>query len=106
MIGLLMLASGVFLTGNGLYAECTSGNSADQADCLGYITGVYDGIALMQDVDNKHLICIPQGVIRGQIKDIAIAYLRDHPATRQESAAPIVANALLAAYPCSPAKGG
>jgi hypothetical protein len=85
-----------FLTGNGLYQNCTSSNDLDKAICLGYVMGVTEGL------QSRHTTCVPKGagVSGGQIMDVVTNYLRDHPEARHYAAFSEVELALKKAFPC------
>jgi len=79
--------------GNQLYRWCTGG---DRSGCLGYVTGV----ASVESALNAIAVCFPQAVTADQLRDVAIAYLRNNPAKRHESALVNVSSAFLEAFPC------
>ena len=97
MIGLAMMlaASGSFVTGNQLYEDCTREKTQI---CLGYIVGVVDGYLALR---TNPVICIPAKVTMGQINDIAVTYLTDHPEKRQYTADSLVLASLIQAFPCA-----
>jgi len=91
-----------FSTGNGLLQSCT--NESDRFAyplCLGYISGAVQQLQLLQMLQPKQFACIPTGVTNGQIVDVVVKYLRDHPENRQWSASFFVTNALVTAWPCA-----
>ena len=81
------------LTGNELYDVCL-GDSFDRGMCVGYALGVAEAAGL------AGVACIPPDVTRGQIKDVVVNYLRDHPADRNKSAYGLVTTALQSVWPC------
>lgn len=102
---LMMLAadpSSAFLTGNDLYAECTSSSQVAQVSCLSYITGAADGVrsGMQLHKDKVDSICIPEGVTRGQLKDVVVQSLRDDPVNRNLPAGLLVWGALYHHWHC------
>ena len=105
-----------YITGNDLYRYCKPAQTDAAKDlketyCVAYITGVHDGaeasgslLTYMAERDEPfRLMCVPQGVEAGQLRDIVVQYLEDHPADRNLGAGLIVMSALLEAYPCTAA---
>lgn len=93
------LAADVFLTGNKLYSECTSSDNLDQMHCLGYQNGIADVLS-GHDRVNGFQACLPGNGTVGQVMDVVVKSLRDHPEDRHLAAAVLVAAALAAAFPC------
>lgn len=85
-----------FYSGNELLVFCTD---AEVPVCLGYIAGVADLL-------NDGLIlptwkqCIPENANLGQIKDVVVRYLTDHPQDRHYSAWSLVVMGIFEAFPC------
>jgi hypothetical protein len=78
-----------FLHGDELYAFCTKAKQTPQkATCAGFIIGVVDALT------GTHDICLPKEIIGQQVMDIVVDYLREHPETRQNTAASEVGAAL------------
>lgn len=80
--------------GNGLYELC-SGTEAiyTLGICHGYISGVRDALRGV-------VICPPSNVTNGQVFDIVINGLRDHPEERQKESVVLIIKYLSAAFPC------
>jgi Rap1a immunity proteins len=96
------LAGWSYLTGDALYAQCTSNEDWDRQACMSYIMGVSDGIDLVQGGYPNHamvpLVCSPY--LSGKdLKDIVVTHLKE-PANRHYSAAEAVTFALENAWPC------
>ena len=80
--------------------------------CLGYITGVTDGIKVATQVNERvngkplnlgewgGMFCIPDGVKVGQMLRVVVKYLRDHPEELHNDSAELVVAAFLTAFPC------
>lgn len=89
-------------TGNEFYARCNSTNNLHKSWCLGYITGISDGVAFLQmgKPDRWTPICIPIGVTIGQQKDVVLDYISRNPATRHEAISLQTILAWRDAWPC------
>jgi hypothetical protein len=96
-------------TGNDLLDQC----SADQksvvfTQCLGYIRGAVDLIGTLQGsvgIDGKSFwklaaVCLPNRATSGQITDVVIKYLKEHPEERTDKAGLIILRALVHAWGC------
>lgn len=98
MIGLLMLgavAAQTWETGNSLLRECQ--NRTLEPACVGYLDGVTDtDAALGRPVS----VCLPQAVERGQVRDVVVKWLLDHPEQRHQYAPDLVIKALSSVFPC------
>ena len=96
LIALLMvpaMARAEFLTGNQLLALLQSQEVLDRIHALGYIQGV-------TDANMSIVICPPDNVTAGQVKDMIKNYLQNIPATRNRSADRIIQDALKSVWPC------
>ena len=71
-----------YVSGNYLYEQCNSEDVADQNYCLGFIIGVTDRGEIYQTY------AIPTGVEAGQVKDVVMNLLREHPEKRQSGDEP------------------
>jgi len=93
-------------TGNDLLESCESGGHSEQAFfnqafCLGYITGVTD----IDGVDGsafpeRRRSCVPENVTNGQVKDVVVKYLKEHPEERHIQASILIVKAVAQAFPC------
>lgn len=86
-----------FFTGNELLDSC---NRNDSSFVSGYVVGVYDHIEMNRSEGQKRFICIPTGAQARQVRDIVCGFLVRHPENRQWSAAALINNALIEAWPC------
>jgi hypothetical protein len=96
LFSLLLVAAPVhaeFFDGNKLLSTCRSNQPIDMADCIGYVTGVYDTLAGVR-------ICSPDGITRGQVRDIVLTYLQNAPEERHKTADVLIGNVLSALWPC------
>jgi len=82
-----------FMDGDKLLATCKSSVPIEIADCFGYTTGVFDALS-------NALICSPDGITRGQVRDIVVAYLQSKPEERHKTADVLIGNVLSALWPC------
>lgn len=72
--------------------------ATDFGECLGYLRGFVDGALL------KPGLCLPDEPLQaGQLQQIFMKFLRDHPEKLNRSTGSAVMLALYAAFPC-PAK--
>jgi Rap1a immunity proteins len=98
----------MFESGNALLRKCQSTQQVDTMFCIWYILGVVDLVGLIQgsiDKDGKsdwkyHAVCLSSQVERGQMRDVVLKYLVDHPERRDEPAAQLVVVALIKAWAC------
>ncbi|MRG54208.1 hypothetical protein GF108_01245 [Phyllobacterium sp. SYP-B3895] len=71
-----------FYDGNEVYARCTSAEANRETWCLGYVAGVADTYQTHLKVLSNGRRCFPKGSTLGQLKDVFIRYLLDHPEDR------------------------
>lgn len=79
-----------FLDGNDLYKACQQVDGTSMARCIGYIDGAAD--EMLAYLGGKG--CLPDGLTESKLHDVVVAYLRDHPAERNSSAATVVGAAI------------
>ena len=94
-----------YISGEALYAKCTSKAfgaqaAADGAYCNGFVGAVAD-IMFNEIVVLGQKACISQGVMPQQLVEIVRQFLTARPELRQYDAASLVAHALSDAFPCS-----
>lgn len=92
--------------GNRLLILCGKGNpmpfspgappSAGRQECEAYISGVADMLAN----DTPRRACIPTNVEMGQLRQVVLKALANHPEATQQPAARLVPRALAEAFPC------
>ena len=77
-----------------------------KAVCNGYsLNVVHAHTDFFNTFNQGQAICIPDGVrTRGQIREVIIKYLNDHPERRHFSASSRVAMPFMDAFPCAPPK--
>jgi hypothetical protein len=87
-------------TGNTLLTDCGTGPIQDAAPtlstgmCVGYIGGSVDVLR------NMGLLCLTPTTTNGQVVDIVVKYLVDHPEWRDKEAHFVVYGALKDVFPC------
>jgi hypothetical protein len=98
-------------TGNDLLANCSprkQGSPSEfgaYANCLGYVRGIADGIAMWQEYNPETVVaCIPRRADSGQLRDITLRWIANNPTQRHLSGGIVVALALQEAWP-GPCKG-
>ncbi len=86
-------AHAAFKSGNDLLEYCEKEKgSFDRGVCGGYIIGVVDNSGTQ--------ICLPDGVIVGQLQDVVVQFLKNNPNSRHYTGSSIVALSLKKAFPC------
>lgn len=93
-----------FKTGNDLLRECEAGDGPKPSmlmwgTCAGYVIGAADAIGFWTAVEDGQS-CIPTSSQAGQLRDIVVKYLRDHPETRHFEAYALIHVALGQAFSC------
>jgi hypothetical protein len=74
-------ASAYTPTGNDWWYQCKSNNP----ECVAYVRGLADGLGLWQLIHPETAsVCIPEKVEAGQLRDIGMRYLAQHPEIRHE----------------------
>jgi hypothetical protein len=89
------------MTGNDLLESCGSAGHFGQAFCLGYVAGVTDldgpdGSAFPE----RRRSCVAENVSNGQVRDVVVKYLKDHPEERHIQASILIVKAMAQAFPC------
>jgi hypothetical protein len=88
-------AEPISTTGNAFYNQCKDENSSSGLVCSVYVNGLMDGIIY------SNFVCIPPEVNVGQLRDVILAYLRDHPSERHARTGDLAVVALAMAFPCA-----
>jgi hypothetical protein len=91
-------------TGHLLLKICRGGNAGQIGYCLGYISGISDGITTLQMLKppNWTPICKPDWLTDRQLRDVVVKYLVDHPEERHEPISLLTVLAMRSAWPCPP----
>ena len=88
-------------TGNDLLQLCESKDKFEQAFCIGYVTGITDVEGFDSAIyPERQRSCIAEKATSGQLSDIVVKYLKDHPEERHLQAAILVVKAMGQAFPC------
>jgi hypothetical protein len=94
----------MFYDGNRLYEICTAPEEkhASWGVCLGFILGAHDAVRDAQELGflAGKIHCTPTNATTGQVRDVVVRYLEEHPAERHINASALVADALREAFPC------
>lgn len=61
---------------------------------VGYVDGIADAAVALG------YACYPTGLVRAEIREVVIKYLRDHPERLSDPAPLLVLNGLFEAFPC------
>ena len=87
-----------FKDGNMLQADCLG---LRRPVCVSYIQGVMDTIALFENAPGgEKTFCIPPNATAGQLADVVVKHLGDHPAERAQTAASLTFKAVHQAFAC------
>jgi hypothetical protein len=88
-------------SGNDLLRDCSDRNDVTSFSfCLGYINGLRDEMVFASvGLGAKPSFEISEKVELGQLKDIVVKYLNEHPEERHQHAAGLVQGALARAFP-------
>ncbi len=92
-----------YMTGADLSQSCAADSGANAINrCLGYIAGVIDYHVVMQSLGTNPStdFCLPKGLLVEEAAITVLAYLKNKPDQQGFIAAPAVALALNAVYPC------
>jgi hypothetical protein len=92
-------------SGNDLLHDCTDDNAITQKSfCLGFIMGIWDAAVVEEGVvhPSKSKFVIPEEANLGQLKDVVVKYLIEHPAQRHLNAGLLVVIALKETFPPHP----
>jgi hypothetical protein len=84
-------------TGNTWFEAC----KANQAICATYIWGLVDGDNFQAQIrSSKPALCIKPGMSFGQLSDVLMKYLQDHPEERHEDFRNLTLKALVPVLSC------
>jgi hypothetical protein len=88
-------------TGNELLEWCQSGDTWQTGRCYGYVIGVADLQTMVgKALPENRQSCIAEGMTVGQIVEVAIKYLKQHPEERHFNASVLMVKAIAEAFPC------
>ena len=109
LLAVMLVAGPVFaLTGNELLDRCRhwdSGEPGEDVAGAGFCLGYTEAVSNVMFDHNVHgfQACLPgeaTGITVGQLRDIIVRYLEEHPADRHHLASSVAAKALSDAFPC------
>ena len=94
-------AARVFYTGSQIYDWCTAREKAvdKRASCLAYVMAIADAMADRNEVAGSRA-CIPLSITGRKVVDFVVQFSQRNVASRDQSAANLVANALSESFPC------
>jgi len=107
-VGCLILAFGAnaqtssFVDGNELNKVCGGTSPEASLGCVSYVMGVYDTTLLYGSMLEKKQICLVPGMSGNQVALIVRRYLDNNPDKLHWQASPLVFNALVEAFRCTP----
>jgi hypothetical protein len=90
------------VTGNDYAAFCSGPKSkpTDMTYCISYARGLADGFEFWHDADNRAPLCIPNEVTGGQLYEVTLKYIKEHPEKRHLGVSIVMAYAFADAWPC------
>ena len=84
-------------TGNDVKEACHSESPFDQGYCLGFAVSV---AGVVTDQFGPWRACYSTGVTSGQLRDVMVKFLDDHPELLHVNAISLPARAFTEAFPC------
>lgn len=91
-----------FKGGEELYGLCIRPNDVRALSfCIGYVAAIGDVLGTGDGVISGWRACLPPGATQGEVAQIAIQWMKEHPENRAFGASDVVAQALANTYPCS-----
>jgi hypothetical protein len=94
----------ILTSGNELLSACVDDDFAYQNACPSYIDGVIAGYELatngLASTPVGAKLCVPAGVTRGQIYDVVLHNLKEHPEVRHSPSEALIINSLLDPWTC------
>lgn len=95
-------ATADFQGGEQLYQLCTKPNDVRaNSFCLGYVAGIADVLGTGDGEVSGWRACLPPEATQGEVAEIAVQWLKEHPENRAFGASDLVAQALSRTYPCA-----
>ena len=100
---------GMTMTGQLFWKNCRSVR-AEKARCLGYVMGLMDGLAIMQNALARERatypswspVCTPRDVTGDEAVTVLVNYLRRHPDSRNQPALALFLRAVRESWPGEP----
>lgn len=94
LAGIAVPARAEWMNGEQLAETCAGKVPVDRAMCLSYVMGVMDGVRYLDAPPRT-----PIGTSAGEVRDVVVAYLGEHPEARELQGREIVRGAVAAAWP-------
>jgi len=96
------IADEILSNGNAFLSRCSAvtqarGDPLDFGFCFGYLKGILD-----RDEMFERKVCVPSEVTNGQIMDVVLKYMREHPESRHLNPGVQALVALHGPFPCQP----
>jgi hypothetical protein len=88
------IAFRTFYNGNEILDACTSTKIGARQFCHAYIAGVSDTLEWRRAAKGLKTDCVRMSASTDQVADVAIKFLKEHPADRDSSAAALIQTAL------------
>jgi hypothetical protein len=92
MLSSTAYAAGEFDTGTSLL-NSMNGNESNRSFAMGYVIGVHDSVSGI-------VICTPDNVTKGQVRDFVKIYLQNNTSKLSNEASELVITALKQVWPC------
>jgi hypothetical protein len=90
----------------GAYEPCRTPAERMNAQCLGYVLGIYDTMQAVQASGGRLLglrACPAPGIPDEELRDVVASFMTAHPESPRSSVPGQFAKALSDAFPCQPA---
>ena len=87
----------IFESGTSLLAACNMERLSEHWYCAGYVASAWDTQTLSEQICPPK----PEGVTKGQLKRVVMAYLEAHPEELHLAGISVVQSALIEAFPCT-----
>ena len=93
--------AGYYFSAGDLLTDCGSANVGIQNDCVLFLGGVIDTMAILVEWERlEEMVCIPDEVTLAQVRKIYIKYANEHPEELHYAASSRVLAALHAPFAC------
>lgn len=95
-----------YYSGEKMVAFCeavttTPEGSADLGACRGFLAGVVDTYATLEDWDNRQpYLCVPQGTPVAALRQVFLNYMQIHTEDWRKAASSLALNAFNEQWPC------
>lgn len=86
------------MTGNDVYQVCRRTDQVNRCD-IAWLRILSDPAITKDQVER--VFCYPEGSTQDQWQDVAVTYLRDHPATRHKPILELTRQAMTETFPCN-----